>query len=258
MSRSRSVPCRTAKTGRSRAPTGARDRAGARAEEPRGTGRRQRGRLGRVPRGLRDRTPPGPGRALDRADAARAGQPVGRHLGHHPGGSHAARGFLVARPPARARARPGAVGARRRPLWSCATASPPDDRAALHRGRGSPRRPPSRASASKRCRRRRAHTDAAGAGDQPSRDRRGRRRSAGRGRPSLRRVAASAGALLAIPADIEVAILAVVAQLLRPGDYDTVLARYRAPRRHKRRCVRSVRWRPSPTWSSACGPSTWP
>jgi puromycin-sensitive aminopeptidase len=37
-----------------------------------------------------------------------------------------------------------------------------------------------------------------------------------------------AGGSLPIPADIEVAILAVVAQLLRAGDYDTVLARYRS------------------------------
>jgi puromycin-sensitive aminopeptidase len=37
-----------------------------------------------------------------------------------------------------------------------------------------------------------------------------------------------AGGSEPIPADIEVAVLAVVAQLLRPGDYDTVLARYRA------------------------------
>jgi hypothetical protein len=37
-----------------------------------------------------------------------------------------------------------------------------------------------------------------------------------------------AGGSVAIPADIEVAILAVVAQLLRAGDYDTVLARYRS------------------------------
>ena len=39
-------------------------------------------------------------------------------------------------------------------------------------------------------------------------------------RPSL----AVAGA---IPPDIESAILAVVAQLVRPGDYDALLARYR-------------------------------
>jgi puromycin-sensitive aminopeptidase len=37
-----------------------------------------------------------------------------------------------------------------------------------------------------------------------------------------------AGGETPIPADIEVAILAVVAQLLRAGDYDTVLARYRS------------------------------
>jgi hypothetical protein len=37
-----------------------------------------------------------------------------------------------------------------------------------------------------------------------------------------------AGGTSPIPADIEVAILAVVAHLLRPGDYDAVLARYRA------------------------------
>ncbi|HXB38228.1 MAG TPA: M1 family aminopeptidase, partial [Acidimicrobiales bacterium] len=37
-----------------------------------------------------------------------------------------------------------------------------------------------------------------------------------------------AGGSVPIPADIEVAILAVVAQLLRAGDYDTVLARYRS------------------------------
>ncbi|HSZ35651.1 MAG TPA: M1 family aminopeptidase [Acidimicrobiales bacterium] len=37
-----------------------------------------------------------------------------------------------------------------------------------------------------------------------------------------------AGGTTPIPADIEVAILAVVAQLLRAGDYDTVLARYRS------------------------------
>ena len=37
-----------------------------------------------------------------------------------------------------------------------------------------------------------------------------------------------AGGSTRIPADIEVAILAVVAQLLRAGDYDTVLARYRS------------------------------
>jgi hypothetical protein len=37
-----------------------------------------------------------------------------------------------------------------------------------------------------------------------------------------------AGGSVPIPPDIEVAILAVVAQLLRTGDYDTVLARYRS------------------------------
>jgi puromycin-sensitive aminopeptidase len=37
-----------------------------------------------------------------------------------------------------------------------------------------------------------------------------------------------AGGSTPIPADIEVAVLAVVAQLLRAGDYDTVLARYRS------------------------------
>jgi aminopeptidase N len=37
-----------------------------------------------------------------------------------------------------------------------------------------------------------------------------------------------AGGSVPIPADIEVAILTVVAQLLRAGDYDTVLARYRS------------------------------
>jgi hypothetical protein len=37
-----------------------------------------------------------------------------------------------------------------------------------------------------------------------------------------------AGGSVPIPADIEVAILGVVAQLLRAGDYDTVLARYRS------------------------------
>jgi puromycin-sensitive aminopeptidase len=37
-----------------------------------------------------------------------------------------------------------------------------------------------------------------------------------------------AGGSTPIPADIEVAVLAVVAQLLRPGDYDTVLTRYRS------------------------------
>jgi hypothetical protein len=37
-----------------------------------------------------------------------------------------------------------------------------------------------------------------------------------------------AGGSTPIPADIEVAVLAVVAQLLRAGDYDSVLARYRS------------------------------
>jgi hypothetical protein len=37
-----------------------------------------------------------------------------------------------------------------------------------------------------------------------------------------------AGGSTPIPPDIEVAIFAVVAQLLRPGDYETVLARYRS------------------------------
>ena len=37
-----------------------------------------------------------------------------------------------------------------------------------------------------------------------------------------------AGGSVPIPADIEAALLAVVAQLLREGDYDTVLARYRS------------------------------
>jgi puromycin-sensitive aminopeptidase len=37
-----------------------------------------------------------------------------------------------------------------------------------------------------------------------------------------------AGGSTAIPPDIESAVLAVVAQLLRPGDYDAVLARYRS------------------------------
>ena len=50
-----------------------------------GLDRGQCRRLGRVPGGLRRRAPPGPGRPPVRADPAGAGQPAGRHLGHHAG-----------------------------------------------------------------------------------------------------------------------------------------------------------------------------
>ena len=86
------------------------------AEAGRGPGRGQRRRLGRLPGGLRRRAPPGPGRPPVRADPARAGQPAGRHLGHHAGRAFDAEGVLDPGGQARPRARPDAVGpGRRRP-----------------------------------------------------------------------------------------------------------------------------------------------
>ena len=61
-----------------------------------------------------------------------------------------------------------------------------------------------------------------------------------------------------IPPDIESAILAVVAQLVRPGDYDALLARTGLPRRRRRRCARSAHSPRSPTSTCAWPRSTWP
>ena len=223
-------PAGRGQTGRADGPPGARGRAGAGARGGRGVGRGQCRGLGRVPRRLRTRAPPGPGHAPARADIARAGRPALRHLGHHAGrpvGARASSSSLASH-----------LGLESDPApWSsvaaalnlCNRIALPEDRGALHRavaalvgpvhrhlgfdaqpGEGE-RTPALRALAI-------SLLGTVGADDAVRAE-------------AARRFDASpigGGSGEPIPPDIETATLAVVAQLVRPGDYDALLGRYRA------------------------------
>ena len=157
---------------------------------------------------------------------------LGRHVGHDAGRSHErSRNSSVLAAQPRSRARPGAVGAGRgRALGLCNRIAAEDDRAALRRGRGGAGRPAfghlgfdATAGEGERTPTLRALAinllGTVGADDAVRAE-------------AARRFDASpigGGLATAIPADIETAILAVVAELVRPGDYEAVLARYRAP-----------------------------
>ena len=194
-----------------------------------GTGGGQCRRLGHVPRRLRDRAPHGAGRAPFRSDAPGAGEPGGRHLGDDPGRPLDAAGLPRPGGPARRRARAGRlVTGRATRCGLTKRIALPEHEEALHEAVGALMGPTQR----------RLGFDATpGENDRTPTLRALAINLLGTvgADPAVRAEAArrfdaspiGGGSGDPIPPDIESATLAVVSQLLRPGDYDALLERYR-------------------------------